>query len=92
MSERWLYAFGGEPREVTLVKLTVAALMIVFALFELVPWLEGLRFDRRYLEIGGLFSGSSAGSRALRARSGFLVNAGLGKEAFTSGRASSRPR
>ena len=63
------YELGGERHEVTLVKLTVAVLMIVFSLFELVPRLERVRFDRCWLVAGGLLSASSAASRAIRAPS-----------------------
>ena len=77
------YELGGR-REVTLVKLTIAALMIVFALFELRPGFERLGFDRRWLPLGGLLSGFFGGvsghQGALRAA--FLVNAGLDQAAF----------
>jgi uncharacterized membrane protein YfcA len=78
------YELGGQRHEITLVKLTVAVLMIVFALFELVPGLQSVHFDRRWLEVGGLLSGFFGGlsghQGALRAA--FLVNTGLDREAF----------
>src|SRR5882762_8416040 len=41
------YSLGGETRVVTPVKLTVAVLMMGFALFELLPRFRRLSFDRR---------------------------------------------
>jgi len=81
-----LVRYGLGPREytVTVAKLVVAALMIVFALFELIPRLQELTFDRKYLPVGGaasgFFGGLSGHQGALR--SAFLTKVGLGKEAF----------
>lgn len=76
-------AFGREIY-VTPVKLAVGALMILFALLEIVPSLEKLSFDRRYLPLGGLltgfFGGVSGHQGALR--SAFLIRCGLSKESF----------
>ena len=47
------YSLGGETRVVTPVKLTVAVLMMGFALFELLPRLRRLSFERRYRLVGG---------------------------------------
>src|SRR2546428_4901558 len=47
------YSLGGETRVVTPVKLTVAVLMMGFALFELLPRFRRLSFDRRYRLVGG---------------------------------------
>ena len=78
------YSLGGETRAVTPVKLTVAALMMVFTLFELLPRLRRLSFDRRYLLLGGLLSGFFGGLSGHQGalRSAFLVKAGLDPEAF----------
>jgi len=51
------YSLGSAVRVVTPVKLTVAVLMLVFALFELLPGLRRLSFDRRWLLLGGFLSG-----------------------------------
>jgi hypothetical protein len=78
------YTLGPERHDVTVVKLAIAILMSVFALFELVPRLERIRFDRRHLAVGGLLSGFFGGLSGHQGalRSAFLVNVGLGKEAF----------
>jgi len=78
------YQLGGESREVSAVKLVVAALMIVFALFELLPRFQALAFHRRYLVAGGLLSGFFGGLSGHQGalRSAFLLKAGLDKEAF----------
>ena len=76
-------AFGRELY-VTPVKLSIGVLMTLFALLELVPALEKLSFDRRYLPLGGVltgfFGGLSGHQGALR--SAFLIRCGLSKEAF----------
>jgi len=51
------YSLGGETRVVTPVKLTVAVLMMGFALFELLPRFRRLSFDRRP-EIRALLGGT----------------------------------
>lgn len=78
------FAFGGRSYEVTLVKLVVGPLVIGFALFELLPRLRRLSFDRRYLPLGGLLSGFFGGLSGNQGalRSAFLIKAGLDKEAF----------
>ena len=78
------YSLGSAVCVVTPVKLTVAVLMLVFALFELHPGLRGLSFDRRYLLLGGLLSGFFGGLSGHQGalRSAFLVKAGLGPRAF----------
>lgn len=78
------YQAFGRDMYVTPVKLAVGVLMILFALLEVVPGLEKLSFDRKYLPLGGLltgfFGGVSGHQGALR--SAFLVRCGLSKEAF----------
>jgi hypothetical protein len=78
------YELGGRVRELTLVKLTVGALMLVFAVLELVPGFARLRFPPRWLVVGGLLSGFFGGLSGHQGalRSAFLVNAGLAKDAF----------
>lgn len=83
-SPLWSYQIGGRTHEVTLVKLIIGLLIVVFAFFELLPRFQNLVFDRRYLPLGGLLSGFFGGlsghQGALRAA--FLIKAGLKKEAF----------
>lgn len=78
------YQAFGRDLHITPVKLSVGVLMILFALLEVVPALEKLSFDRKYLPLGGVltgfFGGLSGHQGALR--SAFLIRCGLSKEAF----------
>ena len=78
------YELAGGAHEVTPAKLTIAVLMVVFALFELVPQLARLGVDRRWLALGGLLSGFFGGLSGHQGalRSAFLIKTGLGKQAF----------
>lgn len=66
------------------LRLVMGALMLLFALFELLPRFKSLQFDRKYLPLGGVLSGFFGGlsghQGALRAA--FLVKSGLSTEAF----------
>lgn len=79
-----LYEVWGRTCEVTMVKLVIAALMIAFALFDLVPALGRLSFPPRLIPLGGalsgLFGGLSGHQGALR--TAVLIRLGLSKEAF----------
>jgi len=78
------YSLGGQMHQITVIKLVIAGLMIGFALFELVPRLEKLSFDRKYLSLGGALSGFFGGLSGHQGalRSAFLLRLGLDKEAF----------
>jgi hypothetical protein len=78
------YSLGGRVHEVTVVKLLIGIIIIVFSLFELVPKFENIAFPRKYIVVGGLLSGFFGGLSGLQGalRSMFLINAGLGKEEF----------
>jgi uncharacterized membrane protein YfcA len=68
----------------TPLRLVIGALMLFFALFELLPRFRELQFDRRYLPLGGVLSGFFGGlsghQGALRAA--FLVKSGLTTQQF----------
>ncbi|MFZ5797626.1 MAG: TSUP family transporter [Thermodesulfobacteriota bacterium] len=78
------WSLGGRRAVITPLKLTMGCLMLLFALFELLPSLRGLRVDRGYLFLGGLLSGFFGGfsghQGALRAT--FLTKTGVSPEAF----------
>ena len=78
------YSLGTATHEITLVKLVIAILIILFALFDIIPQLSGLAFDRKYLVPGGLLSGFFGGLSGHQGalRSAFLTKVGLDKEAF----------
>ena len=78
------YTVGPFTATVTPLKVCIALMMLVFALFELLPSLRGLRFDRRYLLVGGVLSGFFGGFSGHQGalRSAFLVKTGITTEAF----------
>jgi hypothetical protein len=81
----WLaYQLLGLPLQVMPVKLVVACLMVLFALFELLPRWAGISVGKQYLPLGGLLSGFFGGLSGHQGalRSVFLLKAGLSKETF----------
>lgn len=79
---RWYW--GERLCEVTPLKLTMAALMLFFAAFELVPVLKKYSFPRSFLLPGGFVSGFFGGLSGHQGalRSAFLVRFQLEKEVF----------
>jgi uncharacterized membrane protein YfcA len=78
------YQLNGRVYEVTAVKLVIGAIIVGFALLDLLPRFSKLSFDRRYLPLGGVLSGFFGGLSGNQGalRSAFLIRAGLDKEAF----------
>lgn len=78
------YEAGGQRHQITAVKLVIAAIIIIFALFDLLPALSNLAFERKYLPLGGALSGFFGGLSGHQGalRSAFLIKAGLEKEVF----------
>lgn len=78
------YTLGPVRASITPVKLALGALMAGFAVFELAPAFRKLRFDRKYLPLGGLLSGFFGGLSGHQGalRSAFLIKVGIGPEAF----------
>lgn len=78
------YDVGSRHAEVTPVKLTMAVLMVGFALLELGPRWRRLEFDRRYLIVGGLLSGFFGGLSGHQGalRSAFLAKVRISTQAF----------
>jgi len=75
--------------EITPVKLVIGLLMIGFALFELLPRFRSLKFERRYLWLGGLLSGFFGGLSGHQGalRSAFLAKVGVSTERFVASNA-----
>jgi uncharacterized membrane protein YfcA len=69
---------------VTLVKVVIAALMIIFVVLELWPKFQTWSLDKKYLPWGGVLSGFFGGLSGHQGalRSVFLIKSGLSKEAF----------
>lgn len=80
------YVMFGRTFEIFTVKLIVAALMAFFAIFELVPALKHMEFDKKKLILGGAVSGFFGGLSGHQGalRSAFLIRYGLGKDVFIS--------
>ena len=78
------YSLGGIPAVISPIKLLMAVLIGVSALFELLPRLRVIRFDRKYLTFGGVLSGFFGGLSGHQGalRSAFLAKVGVSKEAF----------
>jgi len=78
------YSLNGRVFEVLSVKFTIGALMVIFAVFELSPFLDRFSFSTRWISVGGILSGFFGGLSGHQGalRTIFLTRAGLSKEAF----------
>lgn len=78
------YTLGPTTAEILPVKVLIAVLMLVFAIFEISPRLQDFTFEKRHLVFGGALSGFFGGLSGHQGalRSAFLVKSGLTKEAF----------
>ncbi len=84
MGEIATYSIGAHTATVTPIKLVLGALMLFFALFELLPRLRRIAFPRKYLFLGGMLSGFFGGLSGHQGalRSAFLAKVGISTEAF----------
>ena len=78
------YEWLGHSFTMTPLKLVIAALLLLFALVDLLPFFERWQIQEKHLPIGGLLSGFFGGLSGHQGalRSAFLVRAGMTKEAF----------
>lgn len=78
------YATFGKLIEVSILKFTMALLLAFFAVLDLVPFLNSIRFGKKQLLIGGVLSGFFGGLSGNQGalRSAFLIKVGLSKEVF----------
>ena len=78
------YHIGERANDVTLIKLVIGVLIIGFALFDLIPKLQKLAFERKFLPLGGILSGFFGGLSGNQGamRSAFLLKSGLDTKAF----------
>jgi len=85
----YAYEIFGLEAVVTPIKLLMGLLMVFFAVFELLPSLSGLTFDRKYLPLGGLLSGFFGGLSGHQGalRSAFLTKTGLDTQSFVGSNA-----
>lgn len=79
-----VYSVGTKEAVVTPVKLVIAIVIFAFALVELLPRFSKLKFDSKYMPIGGALSGFFGGLSGHQGafRSAFLAKSGLTPEAF----------
>jgi uncharacterized membrane protein YfcA len=80
------YNLLGRVASVTPLKVLLALLMLGFAAVDMHPALKDMRFDRKYLPLGGLLSGFFGGLSGHQGalRSAFLVKTGVTPEAFVA--------
>jgi uncharacterized membrane protein YfcA len=80
------YTLGDKSYSITPVKLTIAVLLIFFALTEMISYFKNLQFGKDKLIIGGLLSGFFGGLSGNQGalRSAFLIKSNLSKEAFVA--------
>lgn len=80
------YTRGDKLYSITPVKLTIAVLLIFFALTEVIPYFKNLQFGKDKLIMGGLLSGFFGGLSGNQGalRSAFLIKSNLSKEAFVA--------
>jgi uncharacterized membrane protein YfcA len=78
------YSLGSQTAVITPINLIMGVLMLVFALFELLPRFRELKFDRKHLFMGGILSGFFGGFSGHQGalRSAFLTKVGISTEAF----------
>ncbi len=84
MPELLSYSVLRRSFSITPINLTIGALLVGFAFFELVPALDRFAFPRKMIPIGGALSGFFGGLSGLQGalRTIFLIRAGLDKTAF----------
>lgn len=78
------YEFMGKVNDVTLIKLIIGLIIIVFSFFEFIPKFANIAIDKKYMPLGGLLSGFFGGLSGNQGalRSMFLIKAGLTKDEF----------
>jgi len=78
------YDLWGKTFFVTPVKFTIAVLLMIFSLLELLPGVAKIQFSRNKLILGGALSGFFGGLTGMQGaiRSAFLIKSGLSKEVY----------
>lgn len=80
----YTYQLSGSTHSITVVKLVIGIILLLFSLFDLIPFLANMQFDKKYMPLGGILSGFFGGLSGNQGalRSAFLIRAGLSKEAY----------
>lgn len=71
-------------KEILAIKFSIGILIVIFAILELLPILQKVSFDKKYLPLGGIISGFFGGLSGNQGvfRSAFLMKCNLTKESF----------
>jgi uncharacterized membrane protein YfcA len=82
----WAYRIGGYSGETSLLKVSMAVLILFFVAIDVVPALQKLSFPRSSQVPGGLVSGFFGGLSGHQGalRSAFLIRLGMAKETFVA--------
>ncbi len=80
------YQFMGRVHEITVIKLLIGIIIVVFACLEFIPRFANMAIDKKYMVLGGVLSGFFGGFSGNQGalRSMFLIKAGLNKNEFIS--------
>jgi uncharacterized protein len=80
------YEALGSNQQVSIIKLVIGTLIVLFVVLELSPTFSRTALDRNWLPLGGVISGFFGGLSGHQGafRSMFLLKAGLEKEAFVA--------
>jgi uncharacterized protein len=78
------YELWGRFFAITPVKITIAVLLVIFSLLEIIPSFQHIQFGKDKLVIGGILSGFFGGLSGIQGaiRSAFLIKSGLSKEVY----------
>lgn len=84
MNPLFYYRIQGHLFKVLPLNFVIGGLLIIFALFELIPRFSKMQLDQKHLPLGGVLSGFFGGLSGNQGalRSVFLMRAGLSKESF----------
>jgi uncharacterized membrane protein YfcA len=80
------YKLFGFPVSTSLVNVVIGLLLLIFAIFEILPAKQSRRINEWFLVLGGMLSGFFGGLSGHQGalRSAFLIRMGLTKEAFVA--------
>lgn len=78
------FYISGMEQSTTLINMVIGCLIIIFSLFELIPYLRNYQFSKSWVIPGGALSGFFGGVSGHQGalRSAFLIKYGLNKEQF----------
>lgn len=78
------YSLFDRTFQIMPIKLTIAILLSLFALIDIIPRISKIQFDIKFLPLGGVLSGFFGGLSGNQGalRTAFLIRANLSKESF----------